>query len=84
MIIQILGTLESLKWSVAISWVIYMLHQSLIMVVIVPVNEMQIAEISTEMENDVKFSNFPPFLLSIKNNNFLIVFGGEVFLWCYS
>ena len=50
------------------------------MVVIVSVNEMQIWKISTEMENDVKFSNFPPFLLSIKNNNFLIVFGGEVFL----
>ena len=84
MIIQILGTLESLKWSVAISWVIYMLHLSLIMVVIVLVNEMQIWKISTEMENDVNFSIFPPFLLSIKNNNFLIVFEGEVFLWCYS
>ena len=63
---MIIQTFESLKWSVAISKDIYMLHHSLIMVVIVPVNEMQIAEISTEMENDVKFSNFPPFLLSIK------------------
>ena len=80
MIIQRLETFESLKWSVAISKVIYMLHWSLVMVVIVSVNEMQIWKIWTEMENDVKFSNFPPFLLSIKNNNFLIVFGGEVFL----
>ena len=60
---MIIQTLESLQWSVAISEVIHMLLQSLIMAVI---NEMQIWKISAGMENEVRFSNSAPFLLSIK------------------
>ena len=87
MIIQTLETLENLKWSVAISKVIHMLVltplHSLIMAVIVLVNEMQIWKNSAEMENEVKFSILLLFFFQL-NNNFLIVFEGEVFLWCYS
>ena len=64
--IVIIRTLESLKWSMAIFEVIHMLFPSLIMAVILSVHEMQIWRISPEMEGDVKFSNSPPFLLSIK------------------
>ena len=63
MIIQTLETLESLKWSVAISKVIHMLLlQSLIMAVL------SVSQYNANLENPRwrATSNFPPFLLSIK------------------
>ena len=83
MIIQTFETLESLKWSVAISEVIHMLLQSLIMAVIVFLNEMQIYLQNIGRDGDWRRkSNFQILLLFFfqLNNNFLIVFEGEVFL----
>ena len=81
--LMIIQTLESLKWSVAISEVIHMLLQSLIMAVIVFLNEMQIYLQNIGRDGDWRTkSNFQILLLFFfqLNNNFLIVFEGEVFL----